>query len=281
MILAILNASKHPTDNLTTGTSPCKIHLYTRSELTPPPWSLDPVNLTQAIMYNCYTQRPCRLAPRGTSHPSTSQSALLTHIILTLAGDIELNPVPPNYTADFPCAVCTQDVTWASDALQCDGCDGCDQWIHKDCMGMSTNQYNKLGQTSTIWICNTCGLLNLSTGLITSISVSTSNIFLDIEVSNIDNDTLPSISISLAGPPIFSSSPLSPIHNLTTTLRKMESITIINVNCQSSKAKKEPFHILISRVQPDIVLGIESWMRDGELDQVAFPTSSDKETMDI
>ncbi len=64
MILAILNASKHPTDNLTTGTSPCKIHLYTRSELTPPPWSLDPVNLTQAIMYNCYTQRPCRLAPK-------------------------------------------------------------------------------------------------------------------------------------------------------------------------------------------------------------------------
>ncbi len=95
MILAILKASKHPTDNLTTGTSPCKIHLYTRSELTPPPWSLDPVNLTQAIMYNAYTQRPCRLAPRGTSHPSTSQSALLTHLILTVAGDIELKPRTP------------------------------------------------------------------------------------------------------------------------------------------------------------------------------------------
>ena len=53
----------------------------------------------------------------------------------------------------------------------------------------------------------------------------------------------------------------SPVHASTPirsdkTRRKMKtSITILNVNCQSLNAKRESFNGMVSRVNPDVVVG--------------------------
>ena len=64
-----------------------------------------------------------RLRPK--SSDSRSKAILIIHLIMISCDDIETNPGPnmENALPDFPCAVCTEDVSWNADALQCDGCD--------------------------------------------------------------------------------------------------------------------------------------------------------------
>jgi exonuclease III len=49
------------------------------------------------------------------------------------------------------------------------------------------------------------------------------------------------------------------------------SLSIINVNCQSAKAKKLPLHHMIHTVKPDIVIGTESWLKKEDLDDECAP----------
>ncbi len=64
-----------------------------------------------------------------------------------LAGEFEQSLGPQEFLYNQ----CHQDVTWSADALQCDVCD---IWLHKDCLGLSEDEYNRLDQTATCWLCN-------------------------------------------------------------------------------------------------------------------------------
>ena len=115
-----------------------------------------------------------KLAPRLTIKPSKQTQLLLLHLILLQAGDLETNPGPPKKCStgkgrkckskepEFPCALCSEEVTWTADALQCEGCD---YWLHKECMNMSDDEYARLGGLTSVWICSECGLMNISASL--------------------------------------------------------------------------------------------------------------------
>ena len=72
-------------------------------------------------------------------------------IILSGCGDIETNPGP---TPQYPCAVCTDEVTFEQKAICCDACD---QWTHTNCVGMNTTVYRWLENTDVMWFCPNSG----------------------------------------------------------------------------------------------------------------------------
>ena len=48
-------------------------------------------------------------------------------------------------------------------------------------------------------------------------------------------------------------------------------MSILNINCKSIHAKKESFELLITKVQPDIIIGTESWLKASDTNQGCFP----------
>ena len=171
-------------------------------------------------------------------------------------GDIETNPGPNTPEHSFPCATCTENVSWNADALQCDGCD---LWQHKDCIDISSQEYNRLGETSSCWICRECGLRNISTSLF---SLENNQTTLS------DNMNFSFGSITSPGEPMHASSPVKPCNRKPT---RKDSLTILNTNCQSIRAKREPFHIMLNSINPDVVIGTESWLQSHDINSQIFP----------
>ena len=79
--------------------------------------------------------------------------------------------------------------------------------------------------------------------------------------------------------PIQSSSPKSePKQNGKKNKKcaKKRSIIILNVDCQSLHDKREPFHLMLNRIKPDIEIGTESWLKESDTD--ASGLSSQQQT---
>ena len=75
----------------------------------------------QNVMFHHY-RPPLGTAPIRLSLRSSKLSSLYMMAILTLSGDVELNPGP--YTPKYPCMICAKAVKWKQKAIQCDNCEG-------------------------------------------------------------------------------------------------------------------------------------------------------------
>ena len=74
----------------------------------------------------------------------------------------------------------------------------------------------------------------------------------------------------LIGSPIKTSSPSkTKTRSIHTRAR---SLKILNVNCQSIRAKKQSFLLLVEMHDPDIILGTESWLSPQITNNEVFPT---------
>ena len=141
-------------------------------------------------------------------------------MIILLAGDVESNPGPTTIAQNdtvFPCAVCVGNVSWSEDTLQCGGCE---LWLHRSCMDMSTTEYNRPGQESSIWLCCNCGLRNMASSLFKSRHQTTH-----------DSLAFSLGSISSPGEPLHMSSPEKVPR--PKSVKGKPSLNIVNVNCQT------------------------------------------------
>ena len=171
--------------------------------------------------------------------------------------------------SSFPCLLCKESVNWSADALQCDGCDN---WLHRECIRMSNDEYERLAGLTATWLCCHCGLMNISTDLFIKSTLNLDNKFNELSDSSSE---FPSLDAA-TWVPIQSSSPKSkPMQKGKRGKKypKKRSITILNVNCQSLHAKREPFHLMVNRIKPDLVIGTESWLKEGDTDASVFPTT--------
>ena len=205
---------------------------------------------------------------------SRATSNKLINLILLQAGDLELNPGPCSATR-FPCGSCNQAVTVKTRGIQCDGCD---IWFHPCCIGMDSREFRELGNSSAVWFYNHCGLLNISPTLF-NYEVETSNFFESLRDSTTGSENLernalhsPSPEPSVIGEPRSTSSQRPKKSNNQKLNR--HSLKVLNINCQSLPAKKEPFLCLIDQHKPDIIIGTESWLTSQHTDNECFPTES-------
>jgi hypothetical protein len=118
---------------------------------------------------------------------------------------------------------------------------------------MDTIEYIALDDSNLTWLCNHCGLLNISPSALLSFNRSQ---------SSLHNSTI--------GSPIHTSSPI----RSNPPIASKSSLKIINVNCQSLRAKQEAFKFLIAREDPDIILGTESWLSSTITSSECFPTDT-------
>ncbi len=109
-------------------------------------------------------------------------------------------------------------VTWNANAMQRDGCN---YWLHRDCIGISMDEYNRPAGSMTCWICSECGLLNLSTSLFKGPTLDTANLYnpLDQTDSFSKSQDFTLCSVNSLGPPIHASSPNKPV-NINIRIKK-------------------------------------------------------------
>ena len=199
--------------------------------------------------------------PRPTLMNSKTRTALLVHMILLLSGDVEINLGPSNAeqeVTEFPCPLCHTDVSWTADALQCEGCE---LWLHRTCMNMSSTEYGRLGEESAVWLCGNCGLRNISSTLFRTRRHDSQ--------STHDSSLFSLGSVSSPGELLHASSPEKV--QKPKPVKGRPSLKIVNVNCQSIHAKRQPFELMINRVKPDIVIGTESWLHSNIWSETVFP----------
>ena len=106
-----------------------------------------------------------RVARCKHSHLTHAASTRYFIYILLLSGDIAPNPGPRPRTVNWrhPCGSCKKPVRSNQRGLQCDGCD---TWTHlkclPECMAISVQEYDLLGNSSSDWYCFNCLLPTLS-----------------------------------------------------------------------------------------------------------------------
>ena len=169
------------------------------------------------------------------------------YLLILLAGDVHKNP-GPSRTQKYPCGICHRGVTWKTPGI-CG--EGCNIWYHTRCINMDTAEYTALDDSNVEWLCRKCGLLNISPSALISFNSSSAK----------------STHLSSLGSPLFSSSPVRRTNKTT-----KHNLKIINVNCQSLRAKQESFRFLIAREHPDIILGTASWLSSTITNNECFPT---------
>ena len=194
---------------------------------------------------------PLGTAPiRLSLHPS-KLSSLYMMAILTLSGDVELNPGP--YTPKYPCMICAKAVKWKQKAIQCDNCEG---WYHTDCANMNSCVYEALANADISWICCQCGMPNFSSNLFAStLDMTTTNSFSSLQ-SNSQTDEETSLTPNMT--PLATSSPRRPPSGRNRNARKLR---VIVVNCQGMITKKETVAEMLQSVNPDILIATETHLK--------------------
>ena len=196
-------------------------------------------------------------------------SSLIASFLLSLAGDIELNPGP--YKPKHPCLICTKAVRWNQKAVQCDQCDG---WYHKECMGMSTHVYEAMAGDIS-WICCSCGIPNFSSALFTD----TMNFTLQNSFSSIATPERSIGSVQSPDPlaaPMAASSP-RPRPDPKGTSSKWNNLKVVVLNCQGLKAKQEVFAEMVLTINPDVIIGTESHLKADIKNAEVFPSNYDQQ----
>ena len=204
-------------------------------------------------------------------------------ITLLLISGIEPNPGPRR--PKFPCSMCSKACKLNSIA-----CDDCNQWLHKECLGMSTTEFSRLGKSDDTWNCPSCQKPNNSTKIysipedsfdhsLKSINLSAHPSMID-SISDVSMQSRSSVSSettshlstqshstssvqSIASPlnnkpnaPIMASSPKpAPKEH-----RNRKSLRLLTINFQSLRNKGKLLEAIIDDTEPDIILGTETWL---------------------
>ena len=216
-----------------------------------------------AVIRSFLYQRLLRKAAQKRAGNLQCDALFLINLVHLQSGDLELNPGP--HTQKFPCGSCCRGVTSRSRGIQCDGCD---TLFHIRCIGMESKEYKDLGNCSAVWLCNNCGLLNISP-TISHYDIEVSNTFEPLGQSHNSSSSF-SETFSNIGEPSHTSSPQPKDSGKRKPDRQM--LKILNVNCQSLPAKRESFFCLIEEQKPDIIVGTESWLSSHHSDNECFPT---------
>ena len=80
----------------------------------------------------------------------------ITHLIIILSGDIQVNPGP---TSIYPCGCCELPVTWDHQRAVC--CNNCKLWYHSECNELRSSKITILQFSNVSWICYHCESLNV------------------------------------------------------------------------------------------------------------------------
>ena len=215
-------------------------------------------------------------------------------IVLTLCGDIEVNPGPPAHKDIFPCGWCELRVDW-SDTGVC--CDQCDLWYHRQCISMTSAEYDGIEDVS--WQCFKCKTINCSSFIYNGYNVNTTNSFhalstipgddsvFDTSLKSITSPFVPPLFSSptdpqLAHPKITTTSSKSTAYNSTTsdpsklTVKSADNLRVISVNCNSVKGKRAELAHLLHYTDPDVVLMCETKLCDGISDSEFLPNNYQK-----
>lgn len=183
------------------------------------------------------------------------------------------NPGPAKPVYKFPCGICEKPVKSNQRGVQCDDCD---VWFHTKCMSMPSAVYKGIEGKDVSWICCSCGLPNFSSTLFFTPSSDSINTSIATENSY---SVLSSLSGHHTGSPAPSSSSTSfssmnssigspmhmssPLRNTRQEKRLLSSFRVMIVNFQSLRAKKSDFWLLLQEIEPDIIIGNETWLHQG------------------
>ena len=152
-------------------------------------------------------------------------------------------------------------------------CDQCDTWIHTRCCSVNSETYEELANTSCIWICPACELLNFSGSILHSdVDFSTRNSFSPLETEN----SLPfdiSVSPLPSTPGQRCSSPIKKPAKRKSS-RKNMPLKLMVLNCcgLASTKKQAEFHALVDEANPDIICRTESHLDGSISSSEIFPS---------
>ena len=209
----------------------------------------------------------------------------LTSLLLR-AGDVETHPGP--YQPKFPCFICNKAAKWKQKCLQCTMCLG---WYHTSCLDMSDSLHAiHAANISLEWTCyQGCGMPQFW-NLDSSIFNSSPNV--DIPTSPTPQNPpprTPDPSPSASTRPSATSTPvarpdLSDIETSASSIddtsgrsfsigpaKKRDEITIVVANCDGVTGKKATIENMLTSLQPDIFLAVESKLDDSVYDAEFLP----------
>ena len=221
----------------------------------------------------------------------------LSLLLIMKGWDIELDPGP--YKPKFPCLICEKAAKWSQKCLQCTSCLG---WYHTSCLDMSDSLYEiHLQNQSLEWTCyHSCGMPQFWNLDSTLFKDSISNVDLSPSTSKVsdnpDSVSGPNVSFSeCKSPPTpkcphpsATSTPVTPVAtpspakvNTSSSVssieissgcsysigpaKKRNEITIVVANCDGVTGKKASIENMLTSLQPDVFLAVES-----KLDQSVF-----------
>ena len=237
-------------------------------------WIDNCVNNNTKYRYLVYGNDPVRLHNRNQ---------------LLLKNGIEPNPGPRK--PRFPCALCSKACK-----TKCIACDDCDQWVHKDCIGITSAELCALGKSDELWFCPNCNKPNNSSILYDvpdlevvqpstgenqnvsrnpSLFDSISDISQSTRATSTSSDCDSSFIQSPTSTGVFHTS--SPITKSPTKSQNRKAkgnhLRILTINFQSLRRKGKELEALIEETEPDIILGNETWLDPDILSPEILPTS--------
>ncbi|KAL8610898.1 hypothetical protein ACOMHN_056753 [Nucella lapillus] len=160
--------------------------------------------------------------------PMSGVLSRLLVIILLLISGLEPNPGPRR--PRFPCTVCSKACKANQMAL---ACDDCDCWTHKDCVGLSTTSYNRLGDSDETWTCPQCHTHNSSSKIYSvPIEVDTSTTTVSNQTQQMHTTQESSMPSDVSSPGLSSTSDSDP--NLTHSLHDSSIPTDTEIGMTSS-----------------------------------------------
>lgn len=182
--------------------------------------------------------------------------------LLLLAGDININPGP---YAKCPCGACGKPVKRNQSSTQCDSCY---TLHHVSCMQISTSDYEILA-SACMWICPKCDLANFSNGLLepSTCPLESSNSFCLLSEPKPACNTTRIIDDERA--------PRHPKPKARSRTRsrpiRRKALKFCLMNCQSIRSKRPDLEVVINDLNPDIIMGTESWLNPDIQNSEIFP----------
>ena len=183
------------------------------------------------------------------------KSDILTHLYLSrliaLSGDIHPNPGPYGRPI-CPCGSCHQPVRNRDKAILCEECN---QWHHIHCIGISQSSYNSLINQSAFWLCDHCGIPNITTSPSRNEQSNSTNTWSDSSMLS-----TPTLHTSQNAGLIFVPNPQNtstPERHMKTQGNTFKGI-LINTNSVKSIEKATQLKATIQYNNPDIIFLVET-----------------------
>ena len=132
---------------------------------------------------------------------------------------------------------------------------------------MNDSEYSDLGRDDNPWTCPSCGASSL---LNSTDSNSFSSLSDSLDVSSTDSDT-PTENPSPFPDNLRSSSPIRPPKNVKKTVKTPQELTLLSINFQGIMTKVADLAAEIENLDPDIIVGTETFLHSGIRDAEFLP----------